>query len=69
MKVAFGQRAYTVEGLDLKVKSQSIASVPQHPSNGDEDLGFVVILDLHVSVKKFLKARHVDISRGQGPRK
>ena len=69
MKVTSGQRAFIVEGLDLEVESQSIASVPQHPGNGDEDLGSVVFLDLHEAMKKFLEAQRVGISRGQGPRK
>ena len=56
MKVTSGQRANLVERLDLKVESQSIASVPQHPGNDDKDLDSVIFLNLHVSVKKILKA-------------
>ena len=56
LKVTSGQRANLVERLDLKVESQSIASVPQHPGNDDKNLGSVIFLNLHVSVNKILKA-------------
>ena len=48
--------ANSVDGLDCKVEPQGIATIPQHPSNGDEDLEPVVFLDLHKSVKKTLEA-------------
>ena len=56
LKVTSGQRANSVERLDLKIESQSIASVPQYLGNDDKDLGSVIFLNLHVSVKKILKA-------------
>ena len=56
LKVTFGQRANPVERLDLKIESQSIASVPQYLGNDDKDLDSVIFLNLHVSVKKILKA-------------
>ena len=56
LKIASSQGTNLVDGLDCEIEPQCIATIPQHPSNGDEDLGPVVFLNLHKSIKKTLEA-------------
>ena len=56
-----------VDGLDCEIEPQCIATIPQHPGNGDEDFGPVVFLNLHKSIKKTLEAWCMSISAGLRP--